>query len=77
MSDQNKIIFLATLDIKDEFLLPLIKAEFDKENITYQIRTHHDTAYNGIFLPQKGLADIFVVEGSKASAQKILNNLLT
>jgi hypothetical protein len=38
----------------------LIKEAFQKEEIPLQIRSKYDTAYDGIFIGQKGLADLYV-----------------
>jgi hypothetical protein len=76
LNNQDKIIRIATLSTEHESTLPLIRAEFDKENIIYQIRSHHDSAYDGIFLAQKGLADLYVFSEDKNRAEEILNNLL-
>jgi hypothetical protein len=76
LNNEDKIIRIATLSVEQETSLPLIRAEFDKENITYQIRSHHDSAYDGIFMAQKGLADLYVLLKDKQRAEEILNILL-
>jgi hypothetical protein len=76
LHNEDTIIRIATLSAEQESSLPLIRAEFEKENIEYQIRSHHDSAYNGIFLAQKGLADVYVFSKDKQRAQELINSLL-
>ena len=76
MNTEENLVRIATLGIEDESSLPLIRAELEKENIPYQVRSHHDTAYNGVFTGQKGVADIYVYQKDERSAQQILSNLL-
>jgi hypothetical protein len=75
MTKQANIIRIATLGIEEESSLPLICAEFDREHISYQIRDHHDSAYDGVFMGQKGLADVYVYQKDADRAQLILKNL--
>jgi hypothetical protein len=62
MDKAEKTVKIYTLDKEDEVLLPLIKEAFKKEDIPLQIRSKYDTAYDGIFIGQKGLADLYVFE---------------
>jgi hypothetical protein len=76
MSKEKKTVCIATLSMEDESTLPLIRAELDKAHIAYQIRSHHDSAYNGLFLAQRGLADLFVYQQDKKRAEEIVKSLL-
>ena len=49
---------------------------FDKENIGFRIKSKYDTAYDGIFVTQKGVGDIYVFEKDKDKAESILEDLL-
>jgi hypothetical protein len=61
-----------TLNREDEVLIPLIKEAFKKEDIPIQIRSKYDTAYDGIFIGQKGLADLYVFEKDEHRALVLL-----
>jgi len=65
-----------TLDKKDETLIPLIRETFAKENIAIDIRSKYDTAYDGLFIGQKGLADIYVIKKDAKRSLEILKDLL-
>jgi hypothetical protein len=60
MNKTEETVKIYTLEKEDEVLLPLIKEAFKKEDIPLQIRSKYDTAYDGIFIGQKGLADLYV-----------------
>jgi hypothetical protein len=60
MDQTEDTVKIYTLEKEDEVILPLIKEAFKKENIPLQIRSKYDTAYDGIFIGQKGLADLYV-----------------
>ena len=60
MNRAEETVKIYTLEKEDEVLLPLIKEAFKKEEIPLQIRSKYDTAYDGIFIGQKGLADLYV-----------------
>ena len=72
----EKTIKIFTLDKKDETVLPLIEETFKKEGILIEIRSKYDTAYDGLFIGQKGLADIYVLSQDKEKALEILNDLV-
>ena len=73
MEDTVKIF---TMNKEDETLLPLIEETFKSAGIDIQIRSKYDTAYDGLFVGQKGLADIYVMKGDEAKARGILEDLL-
>jgi hypothetical protein len=72
----EKTVKIFTLDKKDETLIPLIRETFAKENIPIEIRSKYDTAYDGLFIGQKGLADIYVMKEDAERSLAILNDLL-
>ncbi len=73
MEDTVKIF---TLDKKDETLIPLIEETFKNAEIGIQIRSNYDTAYDGLFIGQKGLADIYVMKKDEEKGRSILEDLL-
>ena len=52
-----------------------IKEAFKKEDIPLQIRSKYDTAYDGIFIGQKGLADLYVFEKDERRALALLTEI--
>ena len=72
----QEIVKIQTLERKDETLIPLIEDTFKKAGIVIEIRSHYDTAYDGLFLGQKGLADIFVFKEDEVKSRSILADLL-
>jgi hypothetical protein len=77
MNDEEKIIKIHTLEKEHEYLIPLIQETFDKENISFRVKSKYDTAYDGIFVGQKGVGDIYVFEKDKERAEAILNDILS
>lgn len=76
MTDTEKTIKIYTLNKEDETIIPLIEETFRSQNIPIEIRSKYDTAYNGIFIGQKGLADIYVMKRDKQASIAILEDLL-
>ena len=76
MNKEEKIVKIHTLEKEHEYLIPLIQDTFEKENISFRVKSKYDTAYDGIFVGQKGVGDIFVFEKDKEKAIKILNDIL-
>ena len=76
MNNEEKILKIHTLEKEHEYLIPLIQETFDKENISFRVKSKYDTAYDGIFVTQKGVGDIYVFEKDKEKAEKILNDIL-
>ena len=72
----EKTIKIYTLNKEDETIIPLIVETFKTRNIPIEIRSKYDTAYDGIFIGQKGLADIYVMKGNKEESLTILQDLL-
>ena len=68
----EETVKIYTLEKEDEVLLPLIKEAFNKEEIPLQIRSKYDTAYDGIFIGQKGLADLYVFEKDEQRSVELL-----
>ena len=70
------IVKIYTLDKKDETIIPLIEETFKKAGIELQLRSNYDTAYDGLFIGQKGLADIFVMKKDEEKGRSILEDFL-
>ena len=61
--------------VESIFEMDLLKDALDKEGIEYLIREHKDTAYDGIFILQKGYATFFVREKDEAAAQAVVQQV--
>ena len=76
MNKAIETVKIYTLNREDEVLLPLIKQAFNKEEIPLQVKSKYDTAYDGIFIGQKGLADLYVFTKDEARATALLKEIL-
>jgi len=61
--------------LKNRFEADLIKSELEREGIPVLIRDFTDTAYNGIYIPQKGWGEVRVPEKEKEKAREIITTL--
>ena len=61
--------------LQDRFEADLIKKELDRERIPVLIRSFRDTAYDGIYIPQKGWGEVMVPEKDRERAQELIDNL--
>ncbi|HAR95398.1 MAG TPA: hypothetical protein DCR97_05480 [Deltaproteobacteria bacterium] len=52
-----------------------VRDALEKEDIEYVVREHKDTAYDGLFILQKGYATIFVEEENEAAAKEIIQRI--
>lgn len=77
MYEKEKTVCIFTLEKEHESLIPLIEDAFNKEDIAMQIRSKYDTAYDGLFVGQKGIGDLYVFDKDKKRAEKILEQILT
>lgn len=61
--------------LKDRFEADLIKSELEREGIPVLIRDFRDTAYDGIYIPQKGWGEVRVPEKDEERATEIITSL--
>ena len=61
--------------LKDRFEADVITRELEKEGIPVLIRSFRDTAYDGIFIPQKGWGEVRVPEKEQERAIGIIDAL--
>ncbi len=64
---------LITLD--NRFQADLLTDALDKEGISFLLREYRDTAYDGLFVGQKGWGTVMVDEASLESAQAVVKDL--
>ena len=75
MSDERSLLgedFVAITKVEIQFEADFIKDALEKEGIPVLVRNFQDTAYNGIFIPQKGWAEIKVPTSQKENAKRII-----
>jgi ketol-acid reductoisomerase len=61
--------------IESIFEMDMIKDALDKEGFAYTIKEHKDTAYDGLFILQKGYATLFVEERDEKKVQTIVKRI--
>ena len=71
--DTKTLVKIFTLNNK--FEADLITRELEKEGITFLIRNFRDTAYNGIYIQEKGWGEVRVPEKDKRRAEEIIQAL--
>ena len=72
MSEEN---FKKITVAENKFEADLITQTLQQEGIPSMIRSYQDTAYNGIFIPQKGWAAVMVPEEQEEKASDIIAEL--
>jgi hypothetical protein len=72
MSEEN---FKKITVAENKFEADLIAQTLQQEGIPCIIRSYHDTAYDGIFIPQKGWAAVMVPEEEEEKAGDIIAEL--
>ncbi len=70
-------VFIKVGTIDNQFEADVVKSAFENENIPVMIRSFQDTAYDGIFIPQKGWGIVLVPTNYKEQAGELLATLQT
>lgn len=65
-------VFVKVETVENQFEADVLKNALEKEQIPVMVRSFHDTAYDGIYIPQKGWGIVLVPEEHKARAQEII-----
>ena len=65
--------FVKIFVVENKFEADLISQALRAEGIPIMVRKFSDTAYNGLYIPQKGWAAIMVPEEWKAMGQKVVS----
>ncbi|MDD5009114.1 MAG: hypothetical protein PHU49_09735 [Syntrophorhabdaceae bacterium] len=61
--------------IESIFEMDMLKDALDKEGIRYTIKEYKDTAYDGLFILQKGYASLSVMECDKDRTMTIIKRI--
>ncbi len=57
------------------FEMETLKQAFEREGIEYVVRQHRDTAYDGLFILQKGYASFLVMEKDAPAARDVIGRV--
>jgi hypothetical protein len=58
--------------VENIFEMDTLKGALEKEEIEYVVREHKDTAYDGLFILQKGYASFFVRAEDETAVKTIV-----
>jgi hypothetical protein len=61
--------------VESIFESDVLKDALDRESIEYMVKEHKDTAYDGIFILQRGFATFFVRQKDEAAAQAVVRQI--
>jgi len=61
--------------IESIFEMDMIKDALDNDDIPYTIKEHKDTAYDGLFIIQKGYAALYVEENDVERALALVKRI--
>jgi len=65
--------FVKILVVENKFEADLVSQALQAEGIPVMVRKFSDTAYDGLYIPQKGWAAIMVPEEFKDPGEKVVN----
>jgi hypothetical protein len=71
--DPNRWVRIHT--IENIFEMDMLKDALEREGIDYSVKEYKDTAYDGLFILQKGYAALFVKEQDKETALTIVKHV--
>lgn len=61
--------------IENIFEMDMLKDALDREGLEYSIKEYKDTAYDGLFVLQKGYASLFMREKDEEIAMSIIKQI--
>jgi hypothetical protein len=65
-------VFVKVATVENKFEADVLTNTLKKESIPVMVRSFHDTAYNGIYIPQKGWGIILVPAEYKDKAEELI-----
>jgi hypothetical protein len=68
-------VFVKVATVDNKFEADVLSNTLKKECIPVMVRSFHDTAYNGIYIPQKGWGVILVPAEDKDKAEEIITSV--
>jgi hypothetical protein len=61
--------------VESIFEMDTLRAALEKEGIDYVVKEHKDTAYDGLFVLQKGYATFYAKEADEPAARAIIKGI--
>jgi hypothetical protein len=61
--------------VESIFEMDVLKAALERESIEYVMKEHKDTAYDGLFILQKGYATLFVREKDETRVAAVITHI--
>jgi hypothetical protein len=58
--------------LQDQVDASVIKSALEQEGIRHVLRTFVDSAYDGIYIPQRGYGEVMVEENDAARARELI-----
>lgn len=74
-STLNNETFVKVAVIDNAIEAQLITSILNERNIPHQMRSHHDTAYDGLYQAQKGWGDLKAPLGFEAEIKTIIHQI--
>jgi len=65
--------FIKIIVVENKFEADLVSQALQEEGIPVMVKGFSDTAYDGLYIPQKGWAAIMIPEEFKALGEKVVN----
>ena len=65
--------FIKIFVVENQFEADLVSQALQEEGIPIMLKKFSDTAYDGLYIPQKGWAAIMVPEECKTLGEKVVN----
>lgn len=57
------------------FEMDTVRDALERDGIEYVVKEHKDTAYDGLFVLQKGYATFFIEEENEAAAKAVIQRI--
>jgi hypothetical protein len=73
--DMNSDRWIKVHTAENIFETDTVRDALDREGIEYVVKEHKDTAYDGLFILQKGYATFFIEEENEAVAKAIIKRI--
>ncbi len=73
MSSSEETEFVAVSVLESLIEAQVLEGVLTEENIPHEIRSFHDTAYDGLFQTQKGWGQVLAPASRKADVRDLIN----
>ena len=67
--------FIRISDLENAFEAQLLSSILTEHDIAFEVRSHHDTAYDGLYQMQKGWGEIWAPHGDRAIILEIIEQI--